>query len=558
MTFQGKKPGDKEAKERLKEMKESKKDEKGKGKEKAKESTIAASNPLLFQPIGKDAAKRLWYRVDGKTTLSTTRADRQTDRISQCSPDSPRLYILENPIRPTARWTAVSQNMQDLEDLLSGLSKPPAKKAANDVFAKSKKSNGVSDKQRWQIIEQNLHAHIRDVVLADLQNPEGIYESRLAKVNNRRSGAIRKRDKEIRAAVLANEREAQKLQGYENSSLRMSTRLRRGRQPDADGRHGYSELSYDQAVERAIKENEAGNISSDSDAPSPPRKRLRRSSRREDDDEEGGEYTGPGSDDDENEEADLNDDDVDEDDERSGARRSSRRSNGRHSIPGERRSGRTRNVRRSSSPPPLKVRAGPTISRSYSPASHEDLQSNAPVRFGVEEIWSMNKYKGYHMNGVFHKAQKGDVPPYRLAQLGLPLPGEPGYSRTGKPEDAEGADAANGEGEGKAPESARESPSVPGSAVPTLENGEGPTDESMITSEGEEQDDQASSSKKQQKADTAYMKRVIQSDDEGESSGEEDVVRVASAPANKSMNEDAKKDQPSPPQKKAQNFVLIV
>jgi hypothetical protein len=133
----------------------------------------------------------------------------------------------------------------------------------------------------------------------------------------------------------------------------------------------------------------------------------------------------------------------------------------------------------------------------------------------------MGRYRGYYRpDRTFIKAQKGDIPLYKLAKMGLPLPpltgpipgpstttSAPG-SNSGGPSStlkgmAERIAAINGEGRGAAVSNRQnidngngfttevEDVSMPGSAVPTLlaETEDRETDDSNMLADGMDEDD---------------------------------------------------------------------
>lgn len=135
---------------------------------------------------------------------------------------------------------------------------------------------------------------------------------------------------------------------------------------------------------------------------------------------------------------------------------------------------------------------------------------------GLEEVWSMGRYRGYYRpDRTFIKAQKGDIPLYKLAKMGLPLPPLtgpiPGASSSSTTASQAGSSstfrsmadriaAINGE-EARTSTNATtgnrsmgteaEDVSMPGSAVPTLiaETDGRDTDDSNVLADGMDEDD---------------------------------------------------------------------
>lgn len=395
---------------------------KDKGKEKEKEKPVEVTNPLVLRPIGSDTLKQVWYRIDGKfdnfaqLILATSRLT----RISKCT-DSPRLYVNGDPYGKNPSFVAVSDTPREIHQILTGLQVPPkpsaklsgpfAKAADGKKLKKQKKKKG-----RALLIEneEKLHEYIRDIVLPSLESAESPYFERKTRFENRRSNMIKKVQKEARMEALAAQRTVDA--GY--GSLRSSTRLRRG----ARITNGYDESARDLEIEAAIRESERA-----------ARKRRRTGSESSD-----GEYDDERDTKNGHHDAESDGDDFDEDDDEDGNSRRSRRararnnggssSNSRAAIPGERRSARQHLQAQYREPTPEIVQTGrkASIVRSNSPDLTLELdgedEEEAPFG-GLEEVWTMGRYRGYFRpDRTFIKAQKGDIPLYKLAKMGLPLP----------------------------------------------------------------------------------------------------------------------------------------
>ena len=322
--------------------------------------------------------------------------------------DSPRLYVNRNPTSPSSIFVAVADSVEDIQEILQCLHSPPkAQDKASGPFAKAKKPKQKSKDVKF-ITEGSLHKALSSFLQDKLEADDSPYFTRLARVKSRRYNLIKKRDREARAAILEADRALHPFQ--DSRPLRSSTRLR----PARNGNGGYNENTGDQELERALRESER----------TYGRKRRRSGSEYEDVD-----YTGMFVDNDDEENLDDEDEwgneNNDEDGDQNGRRKSSRKTAAKLSkptIPGERRSLRARPQAAGSSDEENDddlVYTKATVVRSFSP-----VRNDSPPRFGgLEEIWSMNKYMGYNTpNGTFIKAQKGDVPLYKLAKMGLPMP----------------------------------------------------------------------------------------------------------------------------------------
>ena len=376
--------------------------------------------------------------------------------------------------------------------VLQGLISGPLNKAgkANDPFSKALKGKGkLAPKDQREENEKKLHKKITAILNA-LSSEETGYEARMVALRTRRRVLVEKREKKRRAEALAAARAADLAANVQIHGTRSSRRLRRGNRDSA----GYNEGAGDDELEQALRASERE-----------ARKRRRLEGGSDSDDSSSGSEAGfnYGGMDVEND--DEEDYDVDMEDE-SQEKRQSRRSNGgarngkgKPVIPGERRSTRVRRSRRNSSresseEPPVRggSRRQAAIVRSYSEEeesdSEEDEEGKHPFD-GLEEVWSKGKYTGYFtvdrkvgiwlfcieiqiltFTHQFIPAKPGDIPLYKLARMGLPMPTEHG-----------GAPDVNVSAES----------SVPGSAVPTLEldNGNSSDEENAKQEDGEENSD---------------------------------------------------------------------
>lgn len=422
--------------------------------------------------------------------------------------------------KPT--FVAVSDTPKEIRTLLTGLQQPPKQslnklkgpfaKAANGKKTKEKKKKG---KALLLENEERLHEYIRDIVLPSLESEESTYFERKAKFENRRNNLIKKVQRDARMENLAAQRAIDP--GY--GSLRASTRLRRG----ARVSNGYDESAKDMEIEAAIRESERNS------------RKRRKSGDDEDSDEEYDEIMDLDDTRGQSEDDQFEDDDEDEEGNSRRSRKAARRSganNSRATIPGERKSSRqqTQPTNYYEPLPPLvdtsrSATASASTSRKASVVrgdlaefelDEEEVEEEAPFG-GLEEVWSMGRYRGYYRpDRTFIKAQKGDIPLYKLAKMGLPLPPLtgpiPGPPTTTSTSDANGGGpsstlksmaeriaAINGEGKGVASSSRQhigngaetEDVSIPGSAVPTLlaETEDRETDDSNMLGGGMDLDD---------------------------------------------------------------------
>lgn len=353
--------------------------------------------------------------------------------------DSPRLYVNSDPYSSKQNFVAVSDTPKEISELLTGLHAPPKQASTiklSGPFAKAaeggkKKKKEKKKKGKALLLEneEKLHAYIRDFVLPSLdasEIKESPYYERKNRFENRRTNMIKKVQREARMETLAAARTVDP--GY--GSLRSSTRLRRGAGAPVNG---YDEHARDQEIEEAIRESERA------------AKRRRKAAGSDVDSDEDEEYDDKMElDANGNEHSDDEDNFLDDEDEEgaSSSRRASRRknrrsgasnSNTRVSIPGERRSSRqtapASYTYRVPSPEIVSTTKSQkaSIVRSHSPDfdlsnDFEDLKEEEPFG-GLEEVWTMGRYRGYYRpDGTFIKAQKGDIPLYKLAKMGLPLP----------------------------------------------------------------------------------------------------------------------------------------
>lgn len=372
----------------------------------------------------------------------------------------------------------MSDTIEEIEALLDCLHKAPPAQAESgqaSIFTKTKQlqkskrggSNSRSPKDSGILREQTLHAKLAEIV-EELRSEKSAWSMRVNRYRNRRYNIVKKKERETRQIALA--------RGRANGEFdlpaayvptRSSTRLRKGvRKASTD----YDDSAADEDLERALRESEREFRSS---------KRRRAGS-----DYEEVDYTNMDWNADEGEDE-YNDNGDDQD--MNGPRRSSRAavavtgSNkpSKPFIPGERRSARQKFQvdSRETSPEISRPRARIYRADSADPEDGSD-EDEGPVKFGgLEEVWTMGKYRGYYnVDGSFVKAEKGDVPLYKLAKMGLPLPNEPGYKSKGDaaasspppPPSATAAEMAVTTNGGH-PVDPNESTSLPGSAVPTLE-----------------------------------------------------------------------------------------
>ena len=332
---------------------------------------------------------------------------------------------------------AVSDTVADLEELLQCLHSIPANSSKLDhTFLKMKSNKPRSPKEQRLAREQALHKHLSTVVLPSLESEESPYFTRMSRFTSRRYNILKKRDKEARLATVAAERAAAKDLPDGSGAFRSTTRLRRTTRQGANG-YGYDESARDDELERALRESERDTS----------RKRRISGSDYEEPD-----YAGMVAENDGQDEEAYEYDIDDESQENGRTRKSTRRITAKPkkpTIPGERRSLRARPKPESrESSVEVIVESKPVIVRSYSP-EHEP----PPIRFGgLEEVWSKGRYLGYYaLDGSLVKAKKGDMPLYKLAKLGFPMPDISGPAKID-------ADTSGISGE-----------SLPGSAVPTLE-----------------------------------------------------------------------------------------
>lgn len=402
---------------------------KDKGKEKEK-VPAELDNPLVIRPIGSDTLKQVWYRIDGERTFSLDQTVLDTANMPENDTDSPRIYVNSDPYSHKPSFVAVSDTPKEIHELLLGLAIPPKQPAKlSGPFAKAadgKKAKQKKKKGRALLLEneEKLHEYIRDVILPSLESANSPYFERKTKFENRRSNMIKKVQREARMETLAAQRTVDA--GY--GSLRSSTRLRRGARVTS----GYDERARDMEIEAAIRDSERN-----------ARKRRKRSGSDDDDDDDSdAEY------DDrmdlENSHGQSEDEqlDDDEDDVHGNISRRSRRAarNGatrsRATIPGERKSSR-QHTQPANYYEPLPSLDGPSATASASTSRKASvvrgdlddldlggLEEEAEAPFGgLEEVWTMGRYRGYYRpDGTFIKAQKGDIPLYKLAKMGLPLP----------------------------------------------------------------------------------------------------------------------------------------
>lgn len=393
---------------------------------------------------------------------------------------------------------------------MTGLQVPPKQAAKlSGPFAKAadgKKQKQKKKKGRALLLEneEKLHEYIRDVVLPSLESSDSSYFERKTRFENRRNNAIKKIQREARMETLAAQRTVDA--GY--ASLRSSTRLRRG----ARVSNGYDESARDVEIEAAIRESERN-----------ARKRRKRSGS-EDSDEEYDDVMDLDETRSQSEE-----DQFDEGDEEHGNSRRQRRAAGRNgassssraTIPGERRSARRQLQTYYREPTPEAVASTSSrkasIVRGESADFEVDEEKEEAPFGGLEEVWSMGRYRGYYRpDRTFIKAQKGDIPLYKLAKMGLPLPPLtgpiPGASSSSTTASQAGSSstfrsmadriaAINGEEARTSTNAARpgngsmgteaEDVSMPGSAVPTLiaETDGRDTDDSNVLADGMDEDD---------------------------------------------------------------------
>lgn len=429
--------------------------------------------------------------------------------------DSPRIYVNSNPLASRQSFVTVADTLEEIEKLLTGLHEAPLITAeqlagpfAEAANGRKKKLKEKRKRGRALLIdnEQNLYAHLRDVVIQSLNTPESPYFQRLEKLYTRRTNLVKKVLRDSRQEILAAQRQAD----VEMGLVRGSTRLRRGARVPTS----YNEIARDQEIEARIRESERE-----------ARKRRRSSSDEsedsyDDDDEQQkrGRSVGSNSDGTHN----SDDDDDDEDGDEGLARRSRRRHKQvepiRTVIPGERRSARQQlrpqqqqQVREPSPPPsPEVVSRKASIIRSYSPDLESDV-NEAPFG-GLEEVWSMGRYRGYFRpDRTFIKAMPGDIPLYKLAKMGLPLPpltgpipGTAGTAPHPKMNGHKNNSNANGNGNASRTSNGNgnasgnsnttmevEDLSIPGSAVPTLEaeTDDRETDDSVMMAEDRDDED---------------------------------------------------------------------
>jgi hypothetical protein len=343
-------------------------------------------------------------------------------------------------------FVAVSDTVEDFEEVLESLHKPPPpEKDKNGNIIKVKAKRPKTPKEKAIVDEQKLYTKLSNL-LPPLQAEDVPYFVQVKKVTASRTNAIKKKEREARQAALVAERAANKVARAQNpvqeSSSRTSSRLRNTRRKSADS---YDEEAADDDLERALRESD--------------REHRRKRRRSGSDAGEAVDYSGMDLDTEEDEEYDELEDDYDQ--EAAGLRRSSRAARPtKVVIPPERRSTRTRGKVEDRDSSPEYVVSVPSTSRRMSLDPQEEQEPEAVKFGGLEEVWSKGKYQGYFdSERTFVKAQKGDIPLYKLAKLGLPMPTEPGYRRAGE----------NGtEGDG-VDELAESSTSLPSSAVPTLE-----------------------------------------------------------------------------------------
>lgn len=345
--------------------------------------------------------------------------------------DSPRLYVNSDPYSHKPSFVAVSDTPKEIHEMLSGLAVPPKQSVKlGGPFAKAadgKKSKQKKKKGRALLLEneEKLHAYIRDIVLPSLESSDSPYFERKAKFENRRTNMIKKVQREARMETLAAQRTVDA--GY--GSLRSSTRLRRG----AKVTNGYDESAKDMEIEAAIRESERN-----------ARKRRKRRGSDDGDDDSDGEYDDRMDLDNSRGQSDEEHFDDDEDDEMHGnssrrSRRAARNGSTKSravAVPGERKSSR-QHTQPANYYEPLPSLDGPSASASASTSRKAsvvrgdlddfdlgELEEEEEAPFGgLEEVWTMGRYRGYYRpDGTFIKAQKGDIPLYKLAKMGLPLP----------------------------------------------------------------------------------------------------------------------------------------
>ena len=354
------------------------------------------------------------------------------------SADSPRLYINSKPSSIKQNFVAASDTIEEIEEIVQCLRAAPVNHGNSDnPFSKTRLKRPKSSKDEGISREQALHTFLSKIVLPSLMSEDSPYWSRVSKFTTRRYNIVKKRDREARLSTQAVERAAfRDMPDAPYGGSRSSTRLRRGTRQHSNG-NGYDESARDDELERALRASEMDHL----------QKRRRSGSTYEEPD-----YRGMDLDENSREEEEYEYDVEDESQRTRHSRKSSRHTTSRASkpsIPGERRSMRARAKPGSrDSSPEINVESKPAIVRSYSP-EHVSL----PIKFGgLEEVWSKGRYLGYYsLDGTLVKAQKGDMPLYKLAKLGLPMPGLSGVARVDP-------DISGISGE-----------SLPGSAVPTLE-----------------------------------------------------------------------------------------